>query len=150
MNLPIRLLTFSCILVFVSCKKRIEEPMPADYVQTSSPAPEPMPSAEPPVPVRDEHPVTKAWKFWDEIRNNEDKYLNKEVRFERMKIYSIYDEYVFAQPSVLKPVRITGNLGKIHEDDWIDITAVFKGVTSDGELKLVAKKVKNLGYHSEW
>lgn len=122
--------------------------MPRD-IYTSSPAPEPLPAPST-EPIEEDSPVLKSMKFWDEIRNNEDKYLNKEVRFERVKIVSIYDDHVNAWVVVLKPVRITGNLGKIHGDDWIEITATFTGINSDGEVELVAKKVKNLGYHSEW
>ena len=99
-------------------------------------------------------------KTWDKLRNDEEKYSGQLVRFERLQVSLVNDD-VLAHTKELHYVTITGEMGSyefergmqtpnyipLHEDDWIDVSGIFQGVNSSGEVVIQLKKVKNLGIH---
>jgi hypothetical protein len=157
-------LSFILFVALLGCsKQKAPEPKPADdMMMAPAPPPKPMPTVETKPTVVEEDQFQKANKKWDDIRSNEEKYLGETIRFERLKVISVYGD-VLARTENWKYVSITGELGtyefergmgtenyiRLRKEDWIDVSGKFEGISSSGEISIQLKKIKNLGYIKE-
>lgn len=155
------------VVILVGCSKpEHNEPKPMDEMPPAIPVPvsvsEPIRPVEVKPAVVEEDPYQKANKKWDDIRSNEEKYLGETVRFERLKVISVYGD-ILAWTENTNYVTITGELGtyefergmgtpnyiRLRKEDWIDVTGKFEGINSSGEIVIQLKKIKNLGYKKD-
>jgi hypothetical protein len=116
---------------------------------------------EAPAPIKDEYVEymeagLKEYNEWKKLRNDESGNLGAVVHWQLKTSYVTRSGYVkaFVRNDYKAVVMLTseygnpytdGNLVKVRDDDWLDVTGQFTRLDDEGNVVLEAMEVKNSG-----
>lgn len=88
---------------------------------------------------------------FDKLRNNEEAYIGTTVTIDKLLLYAAEDDLCEFYADYNRQVKLfispSIHIPKLHDNDWLTVTGIFKGVNTQGQLKIDVTKIINTGVH---